>query len=234
VEEEELRGEAEGGNRGGAEVARRPSRELRSRATGSRTLSRPIGRTRAGKILAFDSLLTWQVWLARNHRTSEGVWLRIYKKASGEASVTYAEALDAALCYGWIDSLKRPKDRRSWLQRFGPRRGRSGWSRLNTRHAERLIKAGSMKAAGLKEVMAARKDGRWQRAYDSPSAAVIPADFLSALAVNKKARSFFEGLNRANTYAIAYRLQTAKKPETREKRMLAILAMMARGEKFHP
>jgi uncharacterized protein YdeI (YjbR/CyaY-like superfamily) len=172
--------------------------------------------------------------LARKPAGSTGVWLRIYKKASGTASVTYAEALDVALCHGWIDSQKRPKDALSWLQRFGPRRARSGWSRINTRHAERLIEAGEMKPAGLREVEAAKADGRWQRAYDSPGAATVPADFLQELSRNKKAKAFFEGLNKANTYAIAYRLQTAKKPETREKRMKSILAMMARGEKFHP
>jgi len=185
-------------------------------------------------ILAFDSPRGWEAWLARHHAGSEGVWLRIYKKASGKASVTYAEALDAALCYGWIDSQKRPKDGRSWLQRFGRRRAKSGWSRINTRNAERLIAAGRMKPPGLKEVEAARKDGRWQRAYDSPSAAVIPEDFLKELSRHRQAQAFFEGLSKANTYAIAYRLQTAKKPETREKRMLAILAMLARGESFHP
>jgi len=189
--------------------------------------------TNQGHILAFDSPRTWEAWLAKHHAASSGIWLRIYKKASGKASVTYTEALDAALCYGWIDSQKRPKDALSWLQRFGPRRAKSGWSRINTLNAERLIKAGRMKPAGLKEVVAAKEDGRWQRAYDSPGAAVIPADFLKELSKNRKAQSFFEGLNKANTYAIAYRLQTAKRPETRQKRMLFILAMLARGEKFH-
>jgi len=184
-------------------------------------------------ILACASPRKWEAWLARNHAGSDGIWLRIYKKGSGQASVTYAEALDAALCYGWIDSQKRPMDEGSWLQRFGPRRARSGWSRINTRHAERLIKAGRMKAAGLKEIAAAKQDGRWQRAYDSPSAAAIPADFLKELARDQKAQAFFATLNKANLYAIAYRLQTAKKPETREKRLRAILAMLARGEKFH-
>jgi uncharacterized protein YdeI (YjbR/CyaY-like superfamily) len=141
--------------------------------------------------------------------------------------------LDGALCYGWIDSQKRPQDALSWLQKFGPRRAKGGWSRINTAKAERLIAAGRMKAAGLAEVAAARKDGRWQRAYDSPSAAVIPRDFLEELAKNRKAQSFFASLNKANTYAIAYRLQTAKRPETRERRLRAILAMMAKGEKFH-
>jgi uncharacterized protein YdeI (YjbR/CyaY-like superfamily) len=183
--------------------------------------------------LAFASPKSWEAWLARNHAKSPGIWLRIYKKDSGRRSVTYAEALDGALCYGWIDSQKRPKDEDSWLQRFGPRRPRGGWSRINTQHAERLIGAGRMKPPGLAEVEAARKDGRWQRAYDSSSASTVPADFLKELARNRKAQSFFEGLSRANVYAIAYRLQTAKKPETREKRMRSILAMLARGESFH-
>jgi uncharacterized protein YdeI (YjbR/CyaY-like superfamily) len=184
-------------------------------------------------IHAFESARAWEAWLARHHARSPGVWLRIYKKASGKASVTYAEALDGALCYGWIDSQKRPQDALCWLQKFGPRRAKGGWSRINTARAERLIEAGRMKAAGVAEVAAARKDGRWQRAYDSPSAAVIPRDFLEQLAKNRKAQSFFESLNKANTYAIAYRLQTAKRPETREKRLRAILAMMAKGEKLH-
>jgi uncharacterized protein YdeI (YjbR/CyaY-like superfamily) len=183
--------------------------------------------------LAFASPKAWEAWLARNHAKSPGIWLRIFKKGSGQRSVTYAEALEGALCYGWIDSQKRPKDANSWLQRFGPRRPRGGWSRINTGHAARLMAAGRMKPAGLKEIEAAKQDGRWQRAYDSPSAITVPPDFLRELARNKKAQSFFEGLNRANVYAIAYRLQTATKPETREKRMRAILAMMARGESFH-
>jgi uncharacterized protein YdeI (YjbR/CyaY-like superfamily) len=190
------------------------------------------GKTEA-PTLAFASPKAWEAWLARNHAKSTGIWLRIFKKGSGQRSVTYAEALDGALCYGWIDSQKRPGDDASWLQRFGPRRPRGGWSRINTRHVERLIAAGRMKAAGLEEVEAARQDGRWQRAYDSPSAATVPADFLKELAKDRKAQAFFEGLSRANVYAIAYRLQTAKKPETREKRMRAILAMLARGESFH-
>ncbi|HYU44283.1 MAG TPA: YdeI/OmpD-associated family protein [Vicinamibacteria bacterium] len=184
-------------------------------------------------ILLLDSLRAWEAWLSKHHAESRGVWLQIEKKAAGRRGLTYAEALEGALCYGWIDSQKRPQDTRSWLQRFGPRRPRSGWSRINTLGAERLIEAGRMKPAGLREVAAARKDGRWQRAYDSPSAATIPADFLQELSRDKKAQSFFEGLNRANVYAIAYRLQTARKPETREKRLRSILAMLARGESFH-
>ena len=184
-------------------------------------------------VLEFESPRAWEAWLARHH-AGNSVWVRIYKKASGTPSITYAEALDGALCYGWIDSHKRPKDAVSWLQRFGPRRTGSGWSRINTQHVERLIKAGRMKAPGVQEVDAAKADGRWQRAYSSPGAMAFPADFLKALSRNKKAKSFFDGLNKANVYAIAYRLQTAKRPETRERRMQSILAMMARGEKFHP
>src|SRR5262245_41225507 len=184
-------------------------------------------------VLAFASAGKWGAWLAKNHARSTGIWLRIFKKGSDTPTVTYSEALDEALCHGWIDSQKRPGDEQSWLQRFGPRRPRSGWSRINTSHAERLIKARRMKAPGLAKIEAAKADGRWQRAYDSPGASKVPADFMARLSKDKKALRFFEGLNRANLYAIAYRLQTAKKPETREKRMLAILAMLSRGEKFH-
>ncbi len=184
-------------------------------------------------VLVFESARVWETWLAKHHARSPGVWLRIYKKGSDKTSVNYTEALDAALCYGWIDSRKRPGDALSWLQKFSPRRPRSVWSRINTEKAERLIQTGKMKPAGLKEVEAAKSDGRWQRAYDSPRGATLPADFLKELAKNKKAQSFFEGLSKANTYAIAYRLQTAKRPETRQKRMEFILAMLARRQKFH-
>jgi uncharacterized protein YdeI (YjbR/CyaY-like superfamily) len=189
--------------------------------------------TAAAPVLVLATPKAWEDWLAKHHADSQGVWLQIYKKAAGQRSVTYAQALQGALCYGWIDSQKRPKDALSWLQKFGPRRAGSGWSRINTIAAEGLIKAGRMKRAGLDEVVAAKKDGRWKRAYDSPSAATIPRDFIEELSKDKKAKAFFEGLNRANLYAIAYRLQTAKKPETRERRMRFILAMLARGEKFH-
>ena len=183
--------------------------------------------------LAFATPKAWETWLAKNHAKSPGIWVQIFKKGSGQRSVTYAEALDGALCHGWIDSQKRPKDADSWLQKFGPRRPRGAWSRINTKHAERLIAAGRMKPAGLREIEAAKEDGRWQRAYDSPSAITIPPDFLQELARNRKAQAFFDGLNRANLYAIAYRLQTTGKPETREKRKRAILAMLGRGESFH-
>ena len=185
------------------------------------------------EFLSFRSASDFRKWLAANHRNSTGIWLLIFKKGSGEASITYAEALDEALCHGWIDGQKRPHDQVSWRQRFTPRRARSGWSKRNTEHAERLIKAGKMKAAGQAEIEAAQKDGRWTAAYDSPSKAVVPDDFLAELRKHKKALAFFQSLNKANTYAIAYRLQTAKKPETRAWRMEMILEMMKRREKFH-
>ena len=185
------------------------------------------------KILAFKSPAAFRTWLDKNHADSEGIWLRIFKKDSGEKTITYPEALDQALCHGWIDGQKKSYDERSWIQKFTRRKPKSGWSKLNTGHAERLIKAGQMTSAGLDAVQAAKADGRWHAAYDSPRNAAPPEDFLKALGKDRKAKAFFETLNKANVYAIVYRLQTAKKPETREKRMKAILEMLARGEKFH-
>lgn len=185
-------------------------------------------------VRSFVSALAWEKWLGKNHATSAGCRLRIFKKSSGKASVTYAEALDTALCYGWIDGQKKSYDELSWLQKFTPRRPRSVWSKKNTQHAERLIGAGNMKPAGLKEIEAAKRDGRWKSAYDSPSVATLPEDFLHELGRNKRAKAFFQTLNKRNTYAIAYRLQSAKKPETRARRMQALLAMLARGEKLYP
>jgi uncharacterized protein YdeI (YjbR/CyaY-like superfamily) len=185
------------------------------------------------EILQFRTPAEFRKWLRANHRQSGGIWLRIFKKDSGEPTVTYAEALDEALCYGWIDGLKQRHDEVSWRQRFTPRRPKSGWSKINTRHTERLIKAGRMKAAGQAQIDAAKKDGRWAAAYDSSSQATFPEDFLEAVSRNKKAHAFFESLNKTNRYAIAYRLQTAKKPETRRRRMEVILAMLNRGHAFH-
>ena len=184
-------------------------------------------------ILSFRSARDFRKWLAANHCQSDGIWLRIFKKNSGQPTVTYAEALDEALCFGWIDGQKQLHDERSWRQRFTPRRPKSKWSKINTRHAERLIEAGRMHQAGRSAIDAAKKDGRWTAAYDSPSKATIPEDFLAELRRDKKAKAFFDSLNKVNRYAIAYRLQTAKKPETRQRRMEMILAMLSRGESFH-
>ncbi len=185
------------------------------------------------QIISFKSQKDWASWLDKNHSESNGIWLRFFKRDSGVASVTYAEALDEALCYGWIDGQLEKYDEKSWLRKFTPRRPKSVWSKKNMEHVNRLMQAGKMKRSGLKEVEEAKADGRWERAYDSPSAMQVPEDFLKELSKNKKAKGFFETLNKANTYAIAWRLQTAKRPETRAKRMKAILEMLKRGEKFH-
>jgi uncharacterized protein YdeI (YjbR/CyaY-like superfamily) len=194
-----------------------------------------IKRARAGamKTLSFKSADAFRAWLAKNNNVSPGILLRICKKDAGAVGLTYAQALDQALCYGWIDGQKMPGDQQSWLQAFVPRRPKSGWSKINTQHAERLIKSGAMTAAGLQEVEAAKADGRWQAAYDAFGSATVPDDFLRQLAKNKKAKAFFASLNKTNLYSIVYRLQTARKPETRDKRMAAIIAMLERGEKFH-
>lgn len=184
-------------------------------------------------VLAFESAESWDAWLATAHTTVDAIWLRIFKKKSGRRTITYAEALDGALCYGWIDGQKRSYDELSFIQRFTPRRARSMWSRANTEHVERLARAGRMKAAGLRAVETAKEDGRWERAYESPKNASVPGDFLRELRKDRKAHAFFQTLSRANVYAIAYRLSTAKKPETRERRMVQILKMLAEGKAFH-
>lgn len=186
------------------------------------------------KIRAFASAAAWESWLEQNQMKSDGLWLRIYKKASGRPSVTYAEALDVALCHGWIDSQRLRHDEVSFLQKYSPRRARSVWSKRNTEHIARLEKAGRLREGGRRQIAAAQADGRWGAAYDSHRTAVPPPDFLLSLARNRRAQAFFAGLNRANVYAIVYRLQTAKKPETRARRLKLILGMMRRGEKFHP
>lgn len=185
-------------------------------------------------ILTFTTTKELNSWLAKHNASSTGIWVRLFKKKSDVTTITYSEALDVALCYGWIDGQKKPYDTESWLQKFTPRRPKSIWSKRNREHIERLEKSGEMKAAGIKQVEAAKTDGRWEQAYDSSSNMVVPADFLKELAKNKKAETFFKTLNKTNTYAIVWRLQTAKKPETRDKRMKAIIEMLTNGGKFHP
>ena len=187
----------------------------------------------AVEVLEFASGEVWELWLEENHSVSDGIWLRFFRKHSGIASVSYAEALDAALCYGWIDGQLKKHDEDSWLQRFTPRRPRSVWSKRNREHIERLTKAERMRAAGLKQVEAAKADGRWESAYDSPKNMKVPEDFLTELRKNKKAHAFFGTLSKANVYAIAWRLQTAKKPETRQRRMAVILEKLKKREKLH-
>lgn len=183
-------------------------------------------------ILAFKTPKLFEAWI-KKHPGPGGLWIRLYKKDSGVKAMTYAEALDVALCHGWIDAQKKSYDGQSWIQRFCPRRPRGIWSKINVGHVERLIKAGRMRQAGLAQVEAAKADGRWARAYHGAKESVMPEDFLKRLAKDKQALAFFKTLNASNTYAIRHRLQTAAKPETREKRLLAILAMMKAGKKFH-
>lgn len=175
----------------------------------------------------------WEEWLKKHHKDSKGIWMQYYKKASGHPTITYAQALDVALCYGWIDSQAKSYDEVSYLQKFTPRGKRSIWSQINTKHVERLIGEGKMHTAGLAAVEAAKADGRWDKAYSSPKDMKVPEDFLAALAKSKKAEAFFNTLSKTNTYAIAWRLATAKMPETRARRMKLILEMLERGEKFH-
>lgn len=185
------------------------------------------------KIISFKTPIAFEKWLAKNHNKVKGIWLRYFKKDSKEKSITYKEAVDEALCYGWIDGQSKPYDETSWLQKFTPRREKSIWSKRNTENIKRLTELGKMHPAGFAEVEKAKADGRWEKAYDAQSTMQIPDDFLKELSKNKKANTFFETLNKANKFAIAFRLQTAKKPETREKWKTRILEMLTNGQKFH-
>jgi uncharacterized protein YdeI (YjbR/CyaY-like superfamily) len=184
-------------------------------------------------ILLFATPAELEAWLEENHARPDGFWLKVAKKGSGERSVTYAEALELALCFGWIDSQKRGHDERFFLQRFTPRRPRGRWSRINRDKVEKLLAAGAVRPAGLAEVEAAKADGRWEAAYEGARAAKVPADLQRELDANGPAREFFAGLDSANRYAILYRLDEAKKPETRARRLRKFVAMLERGEKIH-
>jgi uncharacterized protein YdeI (YjbR/CyaY-like superfamily) len=184
-------------------------------------------------ILLFATPPDFEAWLEENHARTEGLWLKLAKKGSGERSVTYAEALELALCFGWIDSQKRGHDEKFFLQRFTPRRPRGRWSRINRDKAEELLAAGSIRAAGLAAIEAAKADGRWEAAYEGASTAKVPDDLRRELDVNEAAREFFAMLDSSNRYAIVYRLDEAKKPDTRERRLRKFVAMLERGEKIH-
>jgi uncharacterized protein YdeI (YjbR/CyaY-like superfamily) len=175
----------------------------------------------------------FRAWLAEHHASSGGIWLRIAKKGSGLTTTTYDEALDVALAFGWIDGQKRPGDQTYWLQGFSRRGPRSPWSRRNRDRAEALIRAGAMEASGLAEVERARTDGRWDRAYEGQRTAQAPVDFLEALEGRPAAKRFYESLDRLNRYAIFYRVQDSKRPETRVRRIARFVDMLERGEKLH-
>jgi uncharacterized protein YdeI (YjbR/CyaY-like superfamily) len=184
--------------------------------------------------LTFADATLWARWLAANHASSTGVWLALAKKGAAHATLTYAEALDEALAWGWIDGLKRPQDESVWLQRFTPRKARSSWSKINREKVAVLTRAGRMQPPGLAEVERARADGRWEAAYDSAKNSTVPEDLAAALAASPQAQSFFATVDAANRYAVLFRVQTAKKPETRARRIADFVAMLARGETIHP
>ena len=185
-------------------------------------------------IILFASAAELEAWLEAEHAESEGIWLKIAKKGSGVGSVSYAEAVELGLCFGWIDGQGKRFDDRHYLQRFTPRRPRSKWSRLNRDRAEALVAAGRMRPTGLAAVEAAREDGRWDAAYEPPSTAEVPPDLERELARDRSAREAFEALDGANRYAIIYRLNEAKRPETRERRLQKFVEMLRRGERIHP
>ena len=209
--------------------------KLSGKGEGGRRASRAESSTAKDlPVLSFATARTWSEWLATYHASSRGLWLKIAKKGAGSASVTYSEAIDSALAWGWIDGQKGRFNDVWWLQRFTPRTAKSAWSKINRAKVEALIAAGTMEAPGLAEVERAKRDGRWDRAYDGARSSSVPADLIAAFARNARARAFFETLDGTNRYAILYRVQTAKKPETRAERITRFVALCARHETIHP
>lgn len=184
-------------------------------------------------ILTLKSQADWEAWLEQYGAKEQGVWLRIAKKGAEHPTVTYAEALGHALCFGWIDGKKKSQDDHYWLQRFTPRKPKSIWSKINKSKAEALLAAGRIRAAGLREIERAKKDGRWDAAYSSSSTAEVPDDLQEALEANQKAKAYFATLDRQNRYAVLFRVQNCKKPETRAKRIAQYVQMLSKGEKIH-
>jgi uncharacterized protein YdeI (YjbR/CyaY-like superfamily) len=183
--------------------------------------------------LTFKDCRAFARWLARNH-SSRGLWIKMAKKASGITSIAYPEALEHALCWGWIDGQSRRIDDQWFVQKFTPRGRRSLWSKINCARAEALIEAGHMQPPGLAEVERAKQDGRWERAYDSPRRAMVPDDLAAALLRNKRASAFFATLDWRNRYAVLHRIQTVKKPETRARRIATFVRMLASRKKLYP
>ena len=184
-------------------------------------------------IVLFKTQKAWATWLEKNHTKSSGVWLRLAKKRSEVKSLSYVEGVEVALCYGWIDGQKESYDDSSWLQKFTPRGTRSIWSKINREKAQELIKNGQMKPAGLEAIENARQNGRWEGAYDSPSGSTVPRDFEEALDKSPAAKAFFATINRANRYAILFRIQTAKKADTRARRIKEFISMLEKKETLH-
>lgn len=196
--------------------------------------SKPQNKTNTQPIELFERQRDWATWLKDNHKISSGVWLQLAKKDAGVQSVSYDEAVEVALCFGWVDGQKKAHSEQYWLQKFTPRSIKSVWSKINKEKALALIKAGKMKPAGLKEIERAKLDGRWNAAYDSASKSSVPSDFQLALDGNARAKKFFETLDSRNRYAVLFRIQTAKNAETRAKKISQFVQMLERHEKVHP
>jgi uncharacterized protein YdeI (YjbR/CyaY-like superfamily) len=185
-------------------------------------------------ILPFSTPKDWEIWLQEHHTEINGLWLKLAKKGASDPTLSYAEALDIALCYGWIDGQKAAFDEQYWLQKFTPRRAKSIWSKVNCGKVEALIAEGKMQPAGLRQIELAKADGRWEQAYASQSSIEIPVDFQSELDKNPQAQQFFSTLNSSNRYSFLFRIHTAKNPETRSARIQKFIEMLSRHEKFHP
>jgi uncharacterized protein YdeI (YjbR/CyaY-like superfamily) len=209
------------------------------------TKTRPTAKATAGlrprsrgvddtPVLQFDTAAAWEQWLAKHHVSSDGVWLRFRRKAPGSESLSYAQALDVALCYGWIDGQNKREDEAWWRQRFTPRRARSIWSKINREKVAALIAAGRMRPAGLAAIERAKQDGRWEAAYDAASKAAVPPDLQAALDAAPRAKAFFQTLDARNRYAILFRTHGAKKAETRARRIATFVAMLKRRETIYP
>jgi uncharacterized protein YdeI (YjbR/CyaY-like superfamily) len=185
-------------------------------------------------LIFFASPADWREWLLENHANAGELWVGFHKKKTGRPSLTWQEAVEQALCFGWIDGIRKPVDQERYTIRFTPRRPGSVWSKINAQTAERLLAENRMHESGLRGVERAKADGRWQAAYDSPATASMPPDLQEALETNSAAREFYGTLSKRNSYAILYRVQSAKKPETRARRIQEFVEMLARGEKIYP
>jgi len=184
--------------------------------------------------LTFASQEEWEIWLERNGSSSSGAWVRLAKKSADQPTVSYAQALESALCYGWIDGQKQADNEHYWLQRFTPRTAKSIWSKINKEKAEALVASGRIRPAGMREINRAKQDGRWDAAYASASNATVPDDLQRALDANPTANTFFATLNSKNRYAILFRIQNAKKPETRARKIAQFIEMLSKGETLYP
>ena len=193
-----------------------------------------MNNTNGLSIMAFETQQDWERWLTEHHTDTVGIWLKIAKKETGIPSVNYSEALDSALCYGWIDGQKASFDDQYWLQKFTPRRPKSIWSKVNCDKATALIAEGRMQPEGIRQVELAKADGRWESAYESQSKITIPDDFQSELDKNQKAKDFFSTLNSINRYAILFRIHSAKRPATRSARINKFIEMLSNNQKIYP